>query len=80
MVQTERDRLDLVWSTKNTPKSRGGTMNLNSRITELQRKHMRLAQEVESAQKFPASDYLWVAELKKKKLLLKEEILRLSEI
>ena len=55
-------------------------MNLNSRITELQRKHMNLGQAVESAQKFPASDYLWVAELKKKKLLLKEEILRLSEI
>jgi hypothetical protein len=80
MVQTERDRLDLVWSTKNIRKSRGGTMNLNSRITELQRKHMRLAQEVESAQKAPASDHLWVGELKKKKLLLKEEISRLSEI
>ena len=30
-------------------------MNLNSRITELQRKHMSLGQAVESAQKFPAS-------------------------
>ena len=55
-------------------------MNLHSRITELQRKHISLAQAVESAQKSPASDHLWVAELKKKKLLLKEEILRLSEI
>ncbi len=55
-------------------------MNLNSRITELQRKHMSLGQAVESAQKFPASDHFRVAELKKKKLLLKEEILRLSQI
>ena len=55
-------------------------MNLNSRITELQRKHMSLAQAVEVAQKLPAADYLRVAELKKKKLLLKEEISRLSEV
>ena len=55
-------------------------MNLNSRITELQRKHMNLAQAVEVAQKFPAADHLQVAELKKKKLLLKEEISRLSQI
>ena len=55
-------------------------MNLNSRITELQRKHMGLAQAVEVAQKFPATDHLRVTELKKKKLLLKEEISRLSEL
>ena len=55
-------------------------MNLNSRIAELQRKHMSLAQAVEVAQKFPAADHLRVAELKKKKLLLKEKISRLSEI
>jgi hypothetical protein len=54
-------------------------MNLYSRITELQRKHMSLAQAVEIAQKSPALDHLWVAELKKKKLLLKEEISRLSK-
>ena len=69
-----------MWSTLDTRKSRGGTMNLNSRITELQRKHMSLAQAVEVAQKFPAADHLRVAELKKKKLLLKEEISRLSEL
>ena len=53
-------------------------MTLNSRIAELQRKHMSLSQAVEIAQKSPASDQLHVAELKKKKLLLKEEISRLS--
>lgn len=53
-------------------------MTLNSRIAELQRKHMNLSQAVEIAQKSRASDQFHVAELKKKKLLLKEEISRLS--
>ncbi|MGB1336504.1 DUF465 domain-containing protein [Planktomarina sp.] len=53
-------------------------MTLNSRIAELQRKHMSLSQAVEIAQKSPASDQFHVSELKKKKLLLKEEISRLS--
>ena len=53
-------------------------MTLNSRIAELQRKHMSLSQAVEIAQKSPASDQFHVAELKKKKLPLKEEISRLS--
>ena len=52
-------------------------MTLNSRIAALQRKHMSLSQAVEIAQKSPTSDQFHVAELKKKKLLLKEEISRL---
>ena len=55
-------------------------MNLNSRIIELQRKHISLAEAVKVAQKFPASDHFRIAKLKKKKLLLKEEISRLSQI
>ena len=55
-------------------------MNLDSRITELQRKHISLSQAVEIVQKYPYADHLQVAELKKKKLLLKEEISRLSGI
>jgi hypothetical protein len=39
---------------------------------------MNLSQAVEIAQKSRASDQFHVAELKKKKLLLKEEISRLS--
>ena len=53
-------------------------MTLNSRLVELKRKHMSLSQTVELAQKYPAPDQFRVAELKKKKLLLKEEISRLS--
>ena len=50
-------------------------MNVNSRITELQRKHVRISHAVELAQKSPSSDHLQVAELKRKKLRLKEEII-----
>ena len=53
-------------------------MNVNPRITELQRKHISISQDIEIVQKYPAADHLQVAELKKKKLLLKEEISRLS--
>ena len=52
-------------------------MNLKSRITELQRKHISLAQAVEIAQKSPAADNLQVSNLKKKKLFVKQEIYRL---
>ena len=53
-------------------------MNLNSRITELQRKHISISQDIEIIQKYPSADHLKVVELKKKKLLLKEKISRLS--
>ena len=39
-------------------------MTLNSRIAELQRKHISLSQAVEIAQKSPASDQFHVSELK----------------
>jgi hypothetical protein len=53
-------------------------MKLNSRITELKRKHVKISHAVEVAQKSPSSDYLQVAEMKRKKLRLKEEITRLT--
>ena len=58
---------------------RGGTMNINSRIAVLQQRHISLDKAVEIAQKSPGADHLKVSELKKKKLLLKEEISRLVE-
>ncbi|MGB0799958.1 MAG: YdcH family protein [Planktomarina sp.] len=53
-------------------------MSLNSRITELQRKHQRLTQAVEVAERSPSADHLEIAGMKKQKLRLKEEISRLS--
>lgn len=53
-------------------------MSISSHLTELKRKHETLSQQVEAAQRSPSSDDLSIAELKKRKLLLKEEISRLA--
>ncbi|TCO73006.1 YdcH family protein [Rhodovulum euryhalinum] len=55
-------------------------MNLGSHLQELRRKHQALSQQVEEAQRTPAMDGLQVAELKKQKLKLKEQIERLSQV
>ncbi|ETX30530.1 YdcH family protein [Roseivivax isoporae] len=54
-------------------------MSLSSHLQELKRKHASLSEAVEAAQRAPGMDRLHVAELKKQKLRLKEEITRLSE-
>ncbi len=53
-------------------------MSLSSHIEELRRKHENLSDKVESAQRSPGVSDLEIAELKKQKLRLKEEIVRLS--
>ncbi len=53
-------------------------MSLTSHLQELKRKHETLSEEVEKAQRTPSVDGLTIAELKKQKLRLKEEIQRLS--
>lgn len=54
-------------------------MSLSSHLQELKKKHQNLSTAVEQMQRSPAVDGLYVAELKKQKLRLKEEITRLSE-
>ena len=54
-------------------------MTVASHLQELRRKHETLSTEVEKAQRSPAPDALKIAQLKKQKLRLKEEITRLSE-
>ncbi|MGY6534073.1 MAG: YdcH family protein [Pararhodobacter sp.] len=53
-------------------------MSLTSHLQELRRKHEALAEKVEQAQRAPGFDDLTLAEMKKRKLRLKEEISRLS--
>ncbi len=53
-------------------------MTLSAHVQELRRKHAALSAEVEEELRHPGSDDLHIAELKKKKLRLKEEIERLS--
>ena len=53
-------------------------MTIASHLVELRRKHETLSEQVEQAQRGPGTDALKIADLKKQKLRLKEEIARLS--
>lgn len=54
-------------------------MTVASHLQELRRKHENISSMVEQAQRSPGTDPLAIADLKKKKLKLKEEITRLSQ-
>ncbi len=55
-------------------------MTVASHIAELKRKHEHLSEAVTQAQRAPGIDDLHVAEMKKQKLKLKEEISRLQSV
>ena len=52
-------------------------MSMQSHLAELEKKHHALEQEINDCLTHPAVDYLKVVELKRKKLLVKDEIERL---
>ncbi|MDF1620867.1 YdcH family protein [Pseudothioclava nitratireducens] len=54
-------------------------MSLSSHITELRKKHQALSAEVERATRSPGISDLDIAQMKKQKLRLKEEIQRLEQ-
>lgn len=53
-------------------------MPLRNHVTELERKHRALEREIQDALNRPALDDTRLAELKRKKLQLKDEIARLK--
>ena len=53
-------------------------MAIQSHLAELERRHQALDQEISEALAHPSSDGLKIAELKRRKLLVKDEIARLS--
>lgn len=53
-------------------------MSLSSHLQELRKKHENLSVQVEEAQRSVATDSHRITELKKQKLRLKEEIVRLE--
>lgn len=53
-------------------------MSLSSHLQELKKKHQALSDHVEVLQRSPATNDIEIAQLKKQKLQLKEEINRLS--
>ena len=54
-------------------------MSLSSHVEELKKRHQVLSEQVEEIQRSPGSRDAEIAELKKQKLRLKEEISRLQE-
>jgi hypothetical protein len=52
-------------------------MSLNSHLAELERKHQALEQEIQKAVTSPSASDHEIAQLKRKKLVLKDEIARL---
>ncbi len=53
-------------------------MSVSAHVEQLKKKHESLSEEVEAAQRAPGIDDLAIADLKKQKLRIKEEIFRLS--
>jgi len=53
-------------------------MSLESHLSELERKHATLEKELEEALSHPSADSSEIAELKRKKLQLKDEIERIK--
>jgi len=53
-------------------------MAMESHLAELERKHEALEKEIEDALNHPGTDNLTIADLKKRKLQLKDEISRLK--
>ena len=53
-------------------------MNLEGHIEELKKKHEMLQEKIEVEQKAPGSDDIVIAQMKKEKLRIKDEIERIS--
>lgn len=53
-------------------------MPVQNHLTELERKHQALEREIQDALAHPSTDDLRLAELKRRKLQLKDEIARLK--
>ncbi len=52
-------------------------MSLSLNLEDLQQRHQALENEISEALTHPSSDALLIAELKRRKLLLKDEMMRL---
>ncbi|GAC1334321.1 MAG: DUF465 domain-containing protein [Beijerinckiaceae bacterium] len=53
-------------------------MTLQSHLAELERRHQAIERQLEEEKQHPACDTLRLAELKRRKLQLKDEIVRLQ--
>lgn len=54
-------------------------MSLQAHLAELEKRHQSIEREIEDALAHPSSDDLQIVELKRRKLLLKDEIAKIRE-
>jgi hypothetical protein len=54
-------------------------MAIESHLAELEKRHEALKEEISKVLNHPSADDLEIAELKRRKLLLKDEIVRLKQ-
>jgi hypothetical protein len=54
-------------------------MSMQAHLAELEKRHRALEEEINDAQAHPATDDLTIAELKRRKLQVKDEIARLRQ-
>ena len=54
-------------------------MNIEAHLAELQRRHRALEEEINEARAHPSIDDLKIVELKRRKLLVKDEMTRLRQ-
>jgi hypothetical protein len=54
-------------------------MSLEAHLAELERRHRALDAEIAEARAHPSTDNLQIVELKRRKLLVKDEIARLQQ-
>jgi len=74
------DSPGLLWQTSFVRTVKGGPlMAMESHLAELERRHQALEYAIEDALHHPGTDNLELADLKKRKLQLKDEISRLRE-
>ncbi|SHF27839.1 hypothetical protein SAMN05444149_103429 [Pseudosulfitobacter pseudonitzschiae] len=78
MMRMQRDRNVKSCSAVVVLERMEDCMSLSAHLNELKKKHENLSNAVEKELRAPGADTLKVAELKKQKLRLKEEINRLS--
>jgi hypothetical protein len=78
MMRMKRDTIVKSWFARLVLEQMEDCMSLSAHLNELKKKHETLSNAVEKELRAPGADTLKVAELKKQKLRLKEEITRLS--
>jgi hypothetical protein len=64
----------MIWS---CPTKEPGAMSIESHLAELERRHAALEDQIKEAMAHPSSDSLEIADMKRRKLQLKDEINRL---